>query len=103
MERIGSNGGDARQRDTYRIANAGSSVVDTHLLIVVKGLADRFRLENASGITSSGDPYIRAFLHDGVLKPGQGIVQTLVFRRRGGNDGPPLDYSLELLSGQGNP
>jgi len=103
VEKIGSNSQDGCQTDTYRITNVSSSVVDTHLLIVVKGLADRIRLENASGITSSGDPYIRVFLRDGVLQPDQSIVQTLVFRRRGGNNVPPVDYSLDLLSGQGNP
>ncbi len=102
-ERIGSRGQDGRQMDRYRFTNTGSSVVDTHLLIVIRGLADRIRLENASGITSSGDPYIRVFLRDGVLQPEKSIAQTLVFRRRGGDNAPPVDYSLELLSGQGNP
>jgi cytochrome c peroxidase len=102
-ERIGTRGQDGRQMDTYRFTNTGSSVVDTHLLIVVRGLADRIRLENASGITSSGDPYIRVFLRDGVLPPEKSIARTLVFRRRGGDNAPPLDYSLDLLSGQGNP
>jgi len=103
VDRIGSSGQDGRRTDTYRITNAGSSVVDTHLLIVVRGLADRIRLENASGITSSGDPYIRVFLRDGVLQPGQSIVQPFVFKRRGSDNAPPVDYSLDLLSGQGNP
>jgi hypothetical protein len=103
VERTDSTGQDGRQTDTYRVTNAGSSVIDTHLLIVVRGLPNQTRLENASGTTSGGDPYIRVFLHDGVLEPEQSIAQTLVFRRRSGNNAPPVNYSLDLLSGQGNP
>jgi cytochrome c peroxidase len=101
IERIGSNSHEGRRADAYKITNTSSSVVDTHLLIVVRGLPDGIRLENASGTTSGGDPYIRVFLHDGVLKPEQNILQTLIFRRRSGSS--PLSYSLDLLSGQGNP
>jgi cytochrome c peroxidase len=48
--------------DTYNIANASSSVVDTHLLVIVEGLPGSIRMENASGTTSTGDPYLRVFL-----------------------------------------
>jgi hypothetical protein len=78
-------------------------VVDTHLLIVVQGLASGIQLQNASGTTSNGNPYIRVFLPNGVLQPGQNIAQTLIFGRPGGNNAPPVSYSLEFLSGQGNP
>jgi hypothetical protein len=94
----------SHQQDVVRITNNSSSVVDTHLLIVVQGLADRIQLENADGITSattSGDPYLRVFLPDGVLLPGQGIVETLRFKRE--SHAPPVSYTLRLLSGQGNP
>ena len=97
-----SNGGDT-QTDTYRITNTSTSVVDTHLLIIVKELPDRVRLESASEVTSAGDPYVRAFLQSGVLQPGQSIMQTLVFRRPSGNDGAPVNYALDFLSGQGHP
>jgi len=76
--------------------------VDTHLLIIVRGLPHETELENASGATRSGDPYIRVFLPNGVLQPGQNIVQTLIFSREGNNNAP-LGYVLDLLSGQGNP
>jgi cytochrome c peroxidase len=102
--------GRGQQTDTYRITNNGTTVIDTHLLVVAKGLSGRARLDNASGITSNGDPYLRVFLPDGVLKPGQSTVQRLVFKRghrhdqdRGREDSAPMNYSLELLSGQGNP
>ena len=58
-------------------------------------------MENASGIASTGDPYLRLFLTDGVLLPGQSIVTTLLFKRV--SNAPPVSYTLSLLSGQGNP
>ena len=88
IEKTGSNSQGGRQTDQYRITNKSQSVVDTHLLIIVRGLPDGIQLENASGITRSGDPYIRVFLPDGVLQPGQNIVQTLIFKRQGGNNAP---------------
>lgn len=86
--------------DVQRIANNSLSVVDTHLLVIVQGLERGVRLANASGVTSGGDPYLRVFLPDGVLRPGQSIVERLVL------EGPAharVNYSLKLLSGQGNP
>jgi cytochrome c peroxidase len=102
-EKIGSNSRGGRQTDRYRITNSGQSVVDIHLLVIVRGLPPDTVVENASGRTHSGDPYIRVFLPNGVLQPGQNIVQRLVFGRNGGNNASPLTYFLELLSGQGNP
>jgi cytochrome c peroxidase len=102
VDKIGSNSHGGRQSDEYRITNSSQSVVDTHLLIIVRGLPHETELENASGTTRSGDPYIRVFLPNGVLEPGQNIVETLVFRRESNNPAP-LSYVLDLLSGQGNP
>ena len=94
--------GHNRQRDEQRITNNSTSIIDTHLLVVVQVLSDRHaRLANASGITSSGDPYLRVFLPSGALQPGQSIVETLHFERSG--DAGPLRYRLRLLSGQGKP
>jgi cytochrome c peroxidase len=99
--------GRGRQKDVYRITNNSTQVVDTHLLVIARGLSGRARLENASGTTSGGDPYLRLFLPSGALMPGQSIVTTLVFDKRHGRDhdreGQPLNYSLTLLSGQGKP
>jgi len=62
-ELVSSRGEGNRQRDVYKITNTNSStVIDTHLLIVVQGLSGQFRLQNASGTTSTGNPYIRVFL-----------------------------------------
>src|SRR5258708_11587849 len=72
-----------KQKTAYEITNTNSlGVIDTNLLIIVKGLSSQFKLENASGTTSAGDPYIRVFLPNGVLQPGQGVSQTLTFTRR---------------------
>jgi len=96
-----------RQQDVYKITNTNAStVIDTHLLIIVKGLSSQFKLENASGTTSTGDAYIRVFLPEGVLKPGQSISQTLIFTKQ--PPGPPpaagsVPVTLTFLSGQGNP
>jgi hypothetical protein len=108
-----------QQQDVYKITNTNkvtntypptvidsSTVIDTHLLIIVKGLSSQFKLENASGTTSAGDPYIRVFLPDGVLQAGQSISQTFIFTRQA--PGPPpaagaVPVTFDLLSGQGNP
>lgn len=87
----------------YQITNTSTSVIDTHLLIVVSGLADGIHLDHASGTTRAGDPYVRVFLPSGLLMPGKNVVQTLIFKRPGGGYAPPVSYTLDFLSGQGNP
>lgn len=91
-----------RREDVYRITNNSSSVVDTHLLMIARGNSAHVRLHNASGVTSTGDPYLRVFLQDGVLKPGQSILRSLLIHN-GEPHLPPVGYTLTLLSGQGNP
>ncbi len=93
--------GGGRQRDVYRISNNSPSIVDTHLLMVTRGLPREIVLENGSGSTTDGDPYRRLFLSDGVLLPGQSLIATLFFKREPKD--PPVRYTLGLLSGQGNP
>jgi cytochrome c peroxidase len=85
----------------YRLTNTSDAVVDTHLLIIVRGLPAGVRLANATGTTRDGDPYIRVFLPDGVLPPGQQITQRFVFRNAAPRN-PPA-YTFTLLSGQGTP
>jgi hypothetical protein len=94
------NGG-RRQEDEFRFTNTSSSVVDTHLLVVVEGLPADVRLRDASGTTQDGDPYLRVFLRDGVLLPGQRISEKLEFEKP--HHSPHASYTLKLLSGQGNP
>jgi hypothetical protein len=103
VDRLGSRRQGGRQTDEYRITNTSASVVDTHLLIIVRGLPSGAQLENASGTTRNGEPYLRVFLPNGVLAPGQSISPTLSFRYHGSGQARPLTYSLDLLSGQGKP
>lgn len=86
---------------TLRLTNNSTSIVDTHLIVIVKGLSRHIRLLNASGTTTTGDPYLRVFLPNGVLSPGQSIERTLRFAGRSGRD--DVHYSLQFLSGQGKP
>jgi hypothetical protein len=97
-----------REVDTYTITNISkatdvSGIVDTNLLIVAQGLTKGVQLENASGISSSGNPYLRVFLPtNGVLNPGQSIVRQLIFDK-GQPGSKPVSFTLDFLSGQGNP
>ncbi len=93
--------GGREQEDEYRITNNSSSVVDTHLLVVAKGLSDEVRMTNASGTSKVGEPYLREFLRDGLLLPGRSLRVTLCFEKA--RNSPPASYELMLLSGQGNP
>jgi cytochrome c peroxidase len=96
-----NNIGGQRREDFYQITNNSSSIVDTHLLMIARGLSFEIEMENASGRTSTGDPFLRLFLSDGVLLPGQSIVASLRFKRL--SHAPSVSYTLQLLSGQGNP
>jgi hypothetical protein len=55
---------------------------------------------NASGTTSAGEPYIRVFLPNGILRPDQSIVEKLVFKRK--PFAGPVSYTLKFISGQVN-
>ena len=90
-----------RHWDTYRFTNISSSVVDTHLIVIVQGLDRGVRLANAAGTTSSGEPYLRVYLPNGVLRSGESIVRSLelIGHREQGR----ARYTLQLLSGQGRP
>jgi cytochrome c peroxidase len=92
--------GGSRQEDEYKLTNNSSSIVDTHLLVIVKGLSPQSRLVNASGTTKAGEPYLRVFLPGGALQPGQSAAVKLLFEQRRDT---PAKYSLTLLSGQGKP
>jgi hypothetical protein len=101
--RVASKGDD--EVSILRITNISSSPVDTHLLVIVAGLSAVVRMENASGTTRDGKPYLRVFLPDGLLKPGQSIERRLVFERRSIRHfaAAPVHFGFTFLSGQGNP
>lgn len=90
------------QEDVYRIwNNSPSTAVDTHLLILARGVSGA-RLANASGTASNGNPYLRVFLPNGLLMPGQTIVRSFRFNKQAGT--PAVSgYTLDFMSGQGNP
>ena len=92
---------DDTTTDMFQLKNTSDSVVDTHLLVIVQGLPARVKLANASGMTQAGEPYIRVFLDNGVLQPGQQIAQRLILKDPKRKQLPA--YSLKLLSGQGQP
>ncbi|MEO8127142.1 MAG: cytochrome c peroxidase [Bryobacteraceae bacterium] len=92
---------EGRQEDVYRITNNGTSPVDTHLLLIAETLPDGVLMENASGLTGRSEPYLRLFLTDGVLLPGQSIVTRLLFKQPAQR--PAVGYRLTLFSGQGKP
>jgi cytochrome c peroxidase len=96
-----SNRDGREQEDEWRLTNRGSTPVDTHLLVIVKGLPDGVRLENESGLSTTGEPYLREFLGDGVLLPGRSLTVELEFEKP--RRSSPASYELKLLSGQGNP
>lgn len=94
-------GRGGEEERTYRITNTGSGPVDTHLLVIANGLSYQVEMTNASGRTTLGFPYRRLFLSNGVLEPGQSIDVTMRFKRY--RQSPPVNFTLTLLSGQGNP
>jgi cytochrome c peroxidase len=84
--------------DVWLITNTSDSVIDTHLLVIVTGLPAGITVDGME-TTTTGKPYYRMFLPDGVLNPGQSISTTVV--RTGG--GSSNSYTFQLMSGQGKP
>jgi len=87
-----------------RLLNISSEPVDTHLLLCFKGLPSSVRVARAEGLTTNtpapGLPYLRVFLPGGELTPGSSATVIVAFFA------PPraqINYTLELLSGQGRP
>jgi cytochrome c peroxidase len=100
-KRVYSDTLGSRQLDVYKITNNGTTVVDTHLLTVAKGLPAQVVLNNAAGSTAAGEPYLRLFLTAGVLAPGESTYAAFFFTRPA--NVPRVNYTLQLLSGQGKP
>jgi cytochrome c peroxidase len=93
--------GDRQDGNAFRITNSGTSVIDTNLIVMVSGVPRGVRLLNASGTTSAGDPFIRLFLRNGVLNPGDSVNVRLRFAGDASKQAHP--FSFVLLSGQGKP
>ena len=90
--------GSAGNQDQWLFTNKSSAVIDTHLLLVVTGLPAGVTVD-AKETATTGRPYYRIFLPEGVLNPGQSVARTVV--RSGG--GSSASYRFQLLSGQGKP
>jgi hypothetical protein len=96
--------------DTWVIKNMSTSVIDTHLLVIVTNLAPGVTIDAPEQTTNQalpggrpsgepgGEPVYRVFLPEGVLNPGTSISVNVV--RNGGSSS---SYRLKLLSGQGKP
>lgn len=85
-------------KDVWLITNTSNSVIDTHLLVIVTGLSAGVTVD-AKETTTTGKPYYRMFLPNGVLNPGQSFSTTVA--RAGG--GSSSSYTFQLMSGQGKP
>jgi len=87
-----------------KLLNVSSEPVDTHLLLCFKGLPSSVRVINAEGLTTStptpGLPYLRVFLPGGILPPGRSTTVVVFFLAP---FNAQINYTLELLSGQGRP
>src|SRR5262249_10557726 len=87
-----------------KLLNVGSEPVDTHLLLCFKGLPSPVKVVKAEGVTtntpSPGLPYLRVFLPGGEIPPGSSVTVVVSFSAP---LNAKIDYTLELLSGQGRP
>ncbi len=95
---------DTEQQDTHIIHNTSDSMIDTHLIIVLKDLPDDVVVLQHNGMTENDEPYFRLFLQNGVITPGDGISHTIKLRHQDDSEiTTPISYNLLMLSGQGNP
>ena len=113
VDEVSFDGGPVLDKVVVRLTNTSTpqvtlpgvidsaSVIDTNLLVVVKGLGPVIKLANASGITRGGDPFVRVSLRNGVLVAGGSLNQLLEFEGASATAAP--SYQLTFLSGQGNP
>jgi cytochrome c peroxidase len=87
-----------------KLLNITSEPVDTHLLLCFKGLPPNVRIKDAEGLTANtaetGLPYLRVFLPNGEIAPGTSITVAVRFAAL---PNQRIDYTLNLLSGQGKP
>ncbi|MGH9768299.1 MAG: cytochrome-c peroxidase [Blastocatellia bacterium] len=87
-----------------KLLNISSEPVDTHLLLCFKGLPSSVKVVKAEGVTintpAPGLPYLRVFLPGGELLPGSSATVVVSFSTP---LNAQINYTLELLSGQGRP
>lgn len=87
-----------------KLLNLSGEAIDTHLLLCFKGLPSSVRVVKAEGLTTNtpapGLPYLRVFLPGGELAPGSSTTVVVSFSAP---LNAKINYTLELLSGQGRP
>jgi cytochrome c peroxidase len=106
--------------DIWLLTNTGTTAIDTHLLVLIEGLAQGVTVDapyktigvvppGADGVVTASvgrpaghpvtpnEPYYRVYAPGGSLAPGQSISVTVT--RTGGAS----SYSLRILSGQDHP
>jgi cytochrome c peroxidase len=117
LKAISSTNGNV---DTWILTNKGATAIDTHLLVLIEGLAQGITVDamykttgvvppGADGVVATpvgrpagspvtpNEPYYRICAPGGLLAPGQSISLTVT--RTGGAS----SYSLRILSGQDHP
>jgi cytochrome c peroxidase len=87
-----------------KLVNISDEPIDTHLLLCFKGLPPSVKVAEAEGLTANtptpGLPYLRVFLPEGELAPGRSITVVVSFSAP---LNAQMNYTLDLLSGQGKP
>lgn len=97
---------DSNQTQTHNLTltNISSDTVDTHLLVCFMTMTPGVDVMNAEGRTTktpiSGVPYVRVFVPGGEISPGDSVDISLKFRA---NVGTNIQYTLDMISGQGKP
>jgi cytochrome c peroxidase len=117
MSTVSSTNGNV---DTWILTNKGVTPIDTHLLVLVEGLAQGVTVDatykttgvvppGADGVVTApvghpkgsavapNEPYYRVYVPSGLLNPGQSVSVRVT--RTGGASA----YSLRILSGQDHP
>lgn len=92
------------QTQSLTLTNITGNIIDTNLLLCFGSLPGGVKVLNAEGVTASqpsaGVPYMRLFLPDGMIPPDGSINVDVQFAASTDTN---ITYSLDLLSGQGNP
>ena len=123
MERLSRTREGIKQDDKYKITNDSDYVIDGHIIVMIKGLPDAVNVINregmsvggvdlqdqddtsqTAGVTAEGIPYIRLHPAEGIIKEGKSIECMVQLEdNRDNPSSEPITYTVELLSGQGNP
>jgi cytochrome c peroxidase len=87
-----------------KLLNVTDEPIDTHLLLCFKGLPPSVTVVGAEGLTTNtpmpGLPYLRVFVPGGELAAGSSLTVVVAFSAPRNTK---MNYTLDLLSGQGRP